>query len=69
MKKGLFLCSENYSFNDQNILSIGIAKKIITQIKAFNDSDVDCQLINLHYAIHNKIMFFFFKFYFVKTYI
>lgn len=59
MKKGLFLCSENYSFNDQNILSIGIAKKIITQVKAFNDSGVDCQLINLHYAIHNKIMFFF----------
>ena len=68
-KNGLFLCSENYDFDDTNTLSIGIAKKILTQVKVLNTGLISCTLVNLHIAIMNPFIRLIYIFFARKIYI
>lgn len=55
-KKGLFLCSENYDFNDSSVLAIGIAKKILSQVKTLNTDNSECGLVNLYITLKNPLL-------------
>ena len=55
-KHGLFLCSENYDFNHSRALSIGIAKKILSQVKALNTDNSECILVNLYVTLKNPLL-------------
>ena len=68
-KNGLFLCCENYNFDDVNILCIGIAKKIISQIRALNTDLTNCNLVNLHTTIKNPFIRLIYIFFARKVYI
>lgn len=68
-KNGLFLCSENYDFNDSRALSIGIAKKILSQVKALNTDNSECILVNLHIALKNPLLHLMYIFFSRNMYI
>ncbi len=55
-RKGLLLCSENYDFNDKNTLSIGIAKKILSQVKTLNTDNSECILVNLYITFKSPLL-------------
>ena len=68
-KKGLFLCSENYDFNDRSTLSIGIAKKILSQVKTLNTDNLECILVNLYFNFKNPLIRFIYILFIKNMYI
>lgn len=49
-KKGLYLCKQNYDFDDIDANAIGIAKKILSQLAILNTNGLETELINYNFA-------------------
>lgn len=50
MKKGLYLCKQNYNFDNINAQVTGIAKKILAQLKVLNTYELNTQFINYNFS-------------------
>ena len=70
MKRGLYLCKQNYNFDDINVHATGIAKKILSQLKVLNTNGLDTKLVNYNFTdvsyFRRLLSFFFTKRVYIK---
>lgn len=69
MKRGLYIVNFGYKITDKQKIEDGVLKKILGQIKAFNDYGIKVELFNVSEKNLNYVSKFFCSFFFTKQYL